>query len=73
VKSHGNRLKAQREYRKMSLKLRGRLARRRGSMVHYSPIVRDGFLHAMVTRLVTIDDFGMEDPEEASSQPTENK
>jgi hypothetical protein len=57
----------------MSLKLRGRLARGWGSMVHYSPVIRDGLPRATVTLLVTIADFGREDPEEASSQPTEKK
>jgi hypothetical protein len=41
-------------------------------MVHYSAIVRNSFLCAMVTLLVTILDFGMKDPEEGSSQPAEN-
>jgi hypothetical protein len=69
----GNCLKAQKGSRKMSLKLRGRLATGGGSMLHYSPVMREGFLRAMVTLLVTIDVLGMEDPEEASTQPTENK
>jgi len=42
-------------------------------MVHYSPTMRNSFLRAMVTLLVTILVSGMEDPEGASSQPTENK
>jgi hypothetical protein len=42
-------------------------------MVHYSPVIRDGLPRATVTLLVTIADFGREDPEEASSQPTEKK
>jgi len=41
-------------------------------MLHYSSIMRDSFLRAVVTLLVTILVSGMEDPEEASSQPTEN-
>jgi hypothetical protein len=41
-------------------------------MLHYSPVMRDGFLRAMVTLLVTIADLGTEDLEEGSSQPTEN-
>jgi hypothetical protein len=57
----------------MSLKLRGRLARGRGSMLHYSPIMQDGFLRAMVTLLVTIPDLGAENLEEGGSQLTENK
>jgi len=72
VKFHGNCLRAQRESREMSLKLRERLARGRGSMVHYSPIMRDGFLRAMVTLLVTIADLGTEDLKEGGSQLTEN-
>ena len=69
----GDCLRLHRKSGKMSLKLREHLARGRGSMVHYSPVMRDGFLRAMVTLLVTIPDLGTEDPEEASSQPTENK
>jgi hypothetical protein len=40
-------------------------------MVHYSPIMRDGFLRAMVTLLVTIPDLGRQDLEESGSQHTE--
>jgi hypothetical protein len=54
------------------LKLRERLARGRASMLHYSPVMRDGFLRAMVTLLVTIDDLGKKDPEEGCSQLAEN-
>jgi hypothetical protein len=54
------------------LKLVERLARGWGSMVHYSPVVRGGFLRAMVTLLVTISDFGTEDPEGGGSQLTES-
>ncbi len=57
----------------MSLKLRERVARGRGYMIHYSPVMRDGFLLAMVTLLVTLLDLGTEDLEEGSSQPNENK
>jgi hypothetical protein len=42
-------------------------------MLHYSPIMRDGFLRAMVTLLVTIPDLWREDLEEGGSQPTEYK
>jgi hypothetical protein len=72
VQSHGNCLKAQREYREMSLKLRGRLARGRGSMLHYSPVMRDSFLRVMVTLLVTIPDLRTENRKEGGSQLTEN-
>jgi hypothetical protein len=41
-------------------------------MVHYSPIMRDGFLRAMVTLLVTIPDLGTEKRKEGGSQLTEN-
>jgi len=41
-------------------------------MLHYSPFMRDGFLLAMVTLLVTINDLGTEDPEEGGSQLTES-
>jgi hypothetical protein len=67
-----DRLRAHRKSRKMSLKLWGHLARGRGSMLHYSPIMRDGFLCAMVTLLVTIADLGTENLEEGGSQLTEN-
>ena len=56
----------------MSLKLRERLARGRGSMLHYFPIMRDVFLLAMVTLLVTIPDLGTENLEEGGLQLTEN-
>ena len=41
-------------------------------MVHYCPIMRDSFLRAMVTLLVTIPDLGTEDLEEGGSQLTES-
>jgi len=41
-------------------------------MLHYSPIMRDGFLHPMVTLLVTILNLGIENLEEGGSQLTES-